>query len=259
MSSSPPYLKFEVTSKTLIIETNEDGFRRKNIDAICTTRRSSKKTCASDDHIGEKGIGFKSVFAVAKEARIQSGLWSFCFKHKKGENGLGMVTPLESAAEKLPNGVTTRITLRYTKEVRQDYQRFLKAIKELPDTIPLFLRKLRKIEITVFDQDDQHYRSLQKKYSRKPSKCTIERTTKIGGCRSSKTLEFLLFNGEPRNLPEEELRLGSTKSTVQLAFPIDSETQPILSDHGQQVCAFLPLQRLPQLQVITVDLFIRRD
>lgn len=69
-----PFLRFEVGPNTLIVEINEDGFKRKNIEAICATGRSSKKATEDDDHIGEKGFGFKLVFSIADEVKIQSGL-----------------------------------------------------------------------------------------------------------------------------------------------------------------------------------------
>ena len=54
-----PYLRFRITPHEFIVETNEDGFTRANVEAICATGKSSKKTSALDNHIGEKGFGFK--------------------------------------------------------------------------------------------------------------------------------------------------------------------------------------------------------
>ncbi|KAF1351570.1 hypothetical protein EJ07DRAFT_159316 [Lizonia empirigonia] len=76
------FLRFTITPKTLDIETNEDGFTRANVEAICATGKSSKKASATEDFTGEKGFGFKSVFSIAEEVRIQSGVWSFRFEHR---------------------------------------------------------------------------------------------------------------------------------------------------------------------------------
>nr|POE68285.1 hypothetical protein CFP56_26177 [Quercus suber] len=66
-----PSLEFVITSEditatgapaTLLIFNNEKGFSSKNIDSICSVGRSTKKGNRKHGYIGEKGIGFKSVF-----------------------------------------------------------------------------------------------------------------------------------------------------------------------------------------------------
>ena len=55
-------------------------------------------------------------------------------------------------------------------------------------------------------------------------------------------------------MPWHERRQGRTEAKVELAFPFDSITQqPKLSEQGQHVFAFLPVQRLAQLQVRHLD------
>jgi hypothetical protein len=70
----PPYLRFKVTRDTLVVETNQDGFKRANIEAICATGKSSKKMTDTNDQNGEKGFDFKLVFSVAEEVQVQSSL-----------------------------------------------------------------------------------------------------------------------------------------------------------------------------------------
>ncbi|PVI03660.1 hypothetical protein DM02DRAFT_652431 [Periconia macrospinosa] len=77
-----PCLRFRITPKKFIFETNEDGFTRANVAAICGTSKSSKKASAIAQNIGEKGFGFKYVCRIAQEVRVQSGVWSFAFKYK---------------------------------------------------------------------------------------------------------------------------------------------------------------------------------
>jgi hypothetical protein len=45
--------------------------------------------------------------------------------------------------------VTTRITLRYSEEAKQEYARLLEALLDLPDTTILFLQRLRSIYVEV--------------------------------------------------------------------------------------------------------------
>ena len=58
-----PYLKVIVSPNTIVIESNEDGFEEANVRAICSVGESTKKS--TQGYIGEKGIGFKSVFKIA--------------------------------------------------------------------------------------------------------------------------------------------------------------------------------------------------
>jgi hypothetical protein len=254
-SSAAPFLRFEVSPDTLVVETNEDGFKRANIEAICATGRSSKKAVVNDDHIGEKGFGFKSVFAIADNVRIQSGLWSFYFAHRRTEDGLGMVTPLDISPELLPEGVTTRITLRYSDEARQEFARLVEALKELPDTTILFLQKLQTIHINLPELVGQsEKRIIKRQYSTSPLQCNITRLQEFGKLKTSEICTYLLFRSIKRNMPPHDLREGRSEAKVELAFPIDPNTrQPKLSERGQHVFAYLPVQRLYQLPVGIYD------
>lgn len=235
----------------LIVETNEDGFKRSNIEAICATGRSSKKSTAADKQIGEKGFGFKAVFSIADEVHIQSGLWSFCFKHRRGEDGLGMVTPLDESPDDLPAGVTTRITLRYSEEARAEYSRLLEAIQDLPNTTILFLQRLQTFQVNVTDRDGRRVKTIfTKKYGPGRRSCVLGCSKIEGNTTNREVCKYRLFRTIKHGMPFHERRQGRSQAEVELAFPIDPDTcQPKLSETGQYVSAFLPLQRLAQIQV----------
>jgi hypothetical protein len=183
-----PYLRFRVTDDAFILETNEDGFKRANIEAICATGKSSENMTGTDDQMGEKGFGFKSVFAIANEVQVQSGLWSFRFRHRKGEDGLGMVTPLDATPETLPADVTTRITLRYSDEAKQEYSRLLEAIHNLPDTTILFLQRLRSIHIEVTKSASQTEKiSFSKRYCKTRTYCYTTCSKEINYTKSEES------------------------------------------------------------------------
>lgn len=91
-SSADPYVSFRVYNHRIVVECNEDGFTHENLVAICNVGKSSKS--GAQGYIGEKGIGFKSVFMVAWKVLIQSGDFSFYFQHKKGDSGMGMISPV---------------------------------------------------------------------------------------------------------------------------------------------------------------------
>ena len=86
-----PFVSFRLYHDRLVVDCNEQGFSEDNLRAICDIGRSSK--ASSQGYIGEKGIGFKSVFMAAYKVHIQSGNLFFSFEHRKGDSGIGMVRP----------------------------------------------------------------------------------------------------------------------------------------------------------------------
>jgi hypothetical protein len=59
-------LCFVYKSGSLRLESNEDGFTAKNVEAICDVHKSTKAgESRSAGYIGEKGIGFKYLFKIA--------------------------------------------------------------------------------------------------------------------------------------------------------------------------------------------------
>ncbi|KAL3512559.1 hypothetical protein ACH5RR_025276 [Cinchona calisaya] len=86
-----PALEFVITSKditasgasaTLLIFNNEKGFSPKNIDSICSVGRSTKKGNRKRGYIGEKGIGFKSVFLITAQPYIFSNGYQIRFSEE---------------------------------------------------------------------------------------------------------------------------------------------------------------------------------
>ncbi|KAK2406054.1 ATP/DNA binding protein [Trifolium repens] len=98
-----PTLEFVVTSDditatgapaTLLIFNNEKGFSPKNIESICSVGRSTKKGNRSSGYIGEKGIGFKSVFLVTAQPYIFSNGYQIRFDEKPCPHcSLGYIVP----------------------------------------------------------------------------------------------------------------------------------------------------------------------
>jgi hypothetical protein len=163
------------------------------------TGKSSKKITDTDNQIGEKGFGFKSVFSVADDVQVQSGLWSFRFKHQKGEDGLGIVTPLDTVPEALLAGVTMRITLRYADEAKQEFSRLLEAIQDLPDITILFLQRLRSIHIEVSKSVFQVEKiSYTKQYRTTRTRCIITRSREVGFTKNEEKCAYLLLGRQGR-------------------------------------------------------------
>lgn len=79
---------------TLLVINNEAGFKQENVEALCSVGKSTKAKNKLEGYIGEKGIGFKSVFAVSQRPHIFSNGYQFCF-NKQPEKGskLGYIVP----------------------------------------------------------------------------------------------------------------------------------------------------------------------
>lgn len=81
---SKPTLRLEISKDYSQIATryNEKGFTKENVRAITAIGESTKKKLLMGERdaqnlIGEKGVGFKSVFAVAEKVAIYSGGFKF--------------------------------------------------------------------------------------------------------------------------------------------------------------------------------------
>lgn len=113
-----PSLEFLVTSNditgsgassTLLIFNNETGFSKSNIESICRVGKSTKKGNRDKGYIGEKGIGFKSVFLISSQPHIFSNGYQIKFNEKPcGECNIGYI---------VPNWVESRPSLSDIKQI----------------------------------------------------------------------------------------------------------------------------------------------
>jgi len=65
-----PEIRFRLTEEAILVQNNELGFSEENVRSLCAVAKSSKPKRLG--YIGEKGIGFKSVFRVTDEPYISS-------------------------------------------------------------------------------------------------------------------------------------------------------------------------------------------
>ncbi|KAF4452438.1 hypothetical protein F53441_4718 [Fusarium austroafricanum] len=240
-----PYVFFEVRPNRVSIECNENGFTHENLKAICAIGKSSKVGAAG--YIGEKGIGFKSVFMAAWKVHIQSNDFSFSFTHRKGDSGLGMVTPVWEPADEPLGNSSTRITLLlHTSDDPEDDARQRETIRlqfeDLQHTILLFLRKLRKVQVSFFDKDDTQTSSTT--YSLHGSNpVTVRKETSEGAeerqYHVTKHVAENIPKSENRTYSEQQDRADSSTEVV-LAFPLAESSTPIVEN--QDVFAFLPMR-----------------
>ena len=149
-----PEFSLSQNGTTVITEYNEVGFTRANIRSITAIGESTKEKLLSSDHvsqIGEKGIGFKTVFAVASEVRIHSGEYYFALTNQE---------PTIPSTKYLPKTDLNPVVGTRMEFVLYD-QSILTSFNEKSIlALCLCLRKLKKINILgriviISDSDDK--------------------------------------------------------------------------------------------------------
>ena len=245
-----PFLAFRVYQDKIIVESNEDGFSERNIRAICSVGNSTKKQSAG--YIGEKGIGFKSVFKVARKVHIQSGPFSFAFTHTRDDDdddGLGMITPYHEDAEELAPGIRTRMTLTLLDPSK--FEERASEFRAVPDTFLMFLNQLQQLSITLYGLDEcpvlTHY-SKRETEDNGLYTTFLTKTTQIKGKEESiSEQKYYTMKSDLSDLPFDEARQDKQgnnidRATVILAFPVDEHDRPVLKP--QYTYAFLPLRQV---------------
>ena len=160
-----PKLTLELRPERLVVVNNEKGFTEKNVHALCSVGESSK--VKRSGYIGEKGIGFKSVFTISNAPEIHSNGYHFRFDRADEANLLGYVVPhwCEPVGDAREN-VTTIIL------PAKDGVRFsLETLDDLDATLLLFLSKLRQLAIVVADVQITYWRTDRKGVSYLTTKC----------------------------------------------------------------------------------------
>ncbi|KAG6508895.1 uncharacterized protein LOC121980120 [Zingiber officinale] len=166
-----PSLEFLITSKditmtgaktTLLLFNNEIGFSPSNIDSICRIGKSTKKGKRHLGYIGEKGIGFKSVFLISSKPYIFSNGYQICFNEEPSPDcNLGYIVPewvdenpslsdlqnLYGPSERLPTTIII-LPLKIEKESAVKQQ-----LSNLQPEVLLFLSKIRELSVRR-DNDD---------------------------------------------------------------------------------------------------------
>ncbi|KAF1822941.1 uncharacterized protein K489DRAFT_319943 [Dissoconium aciculare CBS 342.82] len=249
-----PFVSFHCRDDRVVIECNEDGFTKKDINAISSVGESSKS--GLHGYIGAKGIGFKSVFIAAWKVHIQSGHYSFFFEHMPESKALGMITPIWAEPEENLADSVTRITLYLHKDgdagkLKRLRNTIDKQLSSLQQTCLLFLQKLKRIEITFYDQDGvvTNYNVLR------VSDVTdhgISLETAHGpslGPKVSQTQRYHVTKYLARDVARSEnrettLEQASAETEVILAFPLSAKNEPLVDDNGSRkdLFAFLPIR-----------------
>ncbi|KAI1118839.1 hypothetical protein F5Y14DRAFT_397902 [Nemania sp. NC0429] len=248
-----PYLSFRVHPDYIVVECNEDGFTDTNLAAICSIGKSSKK--GAQGYIGEKGIGFKSVFMAASKVHIQSGVFSFSFRHNKGDSGMGMISPLWEETDEVLPSLLTRFTLFLHNdgdaEMRARTRQSIETqFEELQENLLLFMKNLKKIHVVFYDEMSRETSSTVILIERPRATEAVLRKTKSNNGKTEESVKYFhVTTHESTNLAKNENRTYSdaeeanrayAKSQIILAFPLTESQTPIVEP--QDLFVFLPVR-----------------
>lgn len=230
-----PHLTFQVAAQRLVVVNNEVGFNEDNIKAICSVGKSSKSKDKTG-YIGEKGIGFKSVFTVSNAPEIHSNGFHFRFDRTNEHNLLGYVVPhwCEPPAEVQLDCTTIILPAAPTYTFDAD------TLVDLDARLLLFLNKLRELtleqegrHLTYHRQDEEGVSRLTAKHESPEGEPVSEEMRYV---RASLTLTM-------KNQFADEKRPEIKQSTVVLAFPIDA-TGAAKPEPASYIFAFLPIRQM---------------
>ncbi|XP_029933405.1 protein NO VEIN isoform X2 [Myripristis murdjan] len=232
-ANTPPALAFVVERDCITVLNNETGFQEKNIRAICDVGCSTKGK-HKYGYIGQKGIGFKSVFKVTDCPEIHSNGFHLRFDKTCGpmgyilphwmEDGRPLDTQLMGMNQ---NSWTTKICLPLRSESHQTRNLF----HDVHPSLLLFLHRLRSI--TIYNQSEKRLVTMTR---RDLSHNVLEVEHTEG------TERWLVVKGtlQPKKIKED---VESTE--LALAFQLDNDNtgSDIRCQPQQQpVFAFLPLR-----------------
>jgi hypothetical protein len=242
-AATVPMIWFELKQSRdawkLGIDCNEVGFEKENVEALCRIGDSTKKARdRTKGYIGEKGIGFKSVFKVADVVHISSK--NYCFRlDRKGV--LGMITPvIETFPEILKDNTVPRTRILLDLRGKSEFQNISDELRKLEPQILIFLRKMCQMCICTPDRESVF--SVEKvsedgDFDGRET-VTLEDFSLLG--LGDTTTKYLIMRRIETSLPPEERRANVEETEIVLAFPVDKSMRPLLQQ-SQQTYAYLPI------------------
>lgn len=243
-----PCVSFRVFPHRITMECNEDGFTNENLEAICSVGKSSKT--GSQGYIGEKGIGFKSVFMAAWKAHIQSGAFSFSFRHRNGESGMGMISPIWEENQEERDSSLTRLTLHLhdtgdSDALEKTHQIIREQFQELQETILLFMKNLRIIRVAFHGVDGAETSSAEYSIQRSEVNHAVLTRAVIGnGNKKQHVKHYHVTVHQATDIPRHENRTYSGQadhtSQIVVAFPLSETSVPIIEP--QDIFVYLPVR-----------------
>ncbi|XP_023805116.1 uncharacterized protein LOC101171115 isoform X2 [Oryzias latipes] len=241
-----PSLAFVVEQDCITILNNETGFQEKNIRAICDVGRSTKGKHRYG-YIGQKGIGFKSVFKVTDCPEIHSNGFHLRFDRSCGP--MGYILPHWTEEERpldpqlkliSQHSWTTKIRLPLRSGSRLTQNLF----HDVHPSLLLFLHRLRSI--TIYNHSEKRLVTMTRKDLRK-NVVEVEHSEGIDRWLVVKTTLY-------PQMGEQDVE----STELALAFQLCSGTAEdlICQPQKQPVFAYLPLRSFGFRFIIQGDFHI---
>lgn len=222
-----PSIDFLITSDKILIQNNEIGFTKEDIQSLSDIGKSHKEKSEERHDIGEKGIGFKSVFGITDTPMIFSN--GFHFRFNANEK-LGYISPewIENIPSEVIPGITNLIF-----PLNSSGKKVLHSLKEIDPEIILFLKKLRKLKFSNEISGDSF--NIDKTNKEKKILLNIKRYKKE---------EFLQYYHiiKQFNRPLELIEKYRDKiqtTEIEFAFPLENEE--LIHNYDGRVFSFLPI------------------
>lgn len=221
-----PGMAITLEATRCVFSCNEKGFTPENVFAVCYAAASTKlRDPGKRSFIGEKGIGFKSLFAVAEAVEIHSGDYHFELRDNEyivphllvgdPQPGSRIVVRFKSTMEGIANLLSKRLAI-----LAQDADHFV-----------LFLQRLEKL--TVTDRIAGTETSVE--ILRDGDRCVVQMGNAVRTYRMvSETIQF------PEDIVRDRFRhlTGPLERDVRFAVPYPKEVE-LNSEPGLLFC-FLP-------------------
>jgi hypothetical protein len=242
-----PTLRIEVAEDGIAFHNNEAGFRSEHIVALCSIGESTKQ--AQTGYIGQKGIGFKSVFKITQRPRVHSRTFHFEFRAPGApgadaqEIGYIIPSPLPVPAG-FDTARGTRIVLPFTAEGASsggssgsDARGLAAKVCDIEGSLLLFLNKLRRLEVADSSRAFLDERVMCRVDEGRGVICIEERAGANLRAERWHVTERVLRAHIPRDDGG-----GCAESTrLAIAIPLLPEAE-LRRPPPRDVCAFLPLR-----------------
>eukprot|EP01117_Protostelium_nocturnum_P014424 TRINITY_DN5485_c0_g1_i2.p1 TRINITY_DN5485_c0_g1~~TRINITY_DN5485_c0_g1_i2.p1 ORF type:complete len:1160 (+),score=445.11 TRINITY_DN5485_c0_g1_i2:744-4223(+) len=260
-----PILEFRITPTHLYIHNNERGFIPRDVRSLCSLGDSTKE---GGVHIGQKGLGFKSVFSCTDFPSILSNAWSFEFRVLPHSDEMSYITPHWKQVERNANQRDgTLITLPLKKNlIDSDFSSQLGS--HLDFSVLIALRNLKQIKIIQEKGEERKEISMKKTIKEEnkstnlslPSDSSLElqefkyRRILFESSEKEEKEEFVVYEATIR-VPEdirmrEPSRNNSEFTRILLSFESNRSED---SQRTFPIFSFLPVQDIGLKFIINCD------
>lgn len=251
-SENEPRIRFIIEKSGITILYNEDGFSVEDLIAITDTGSSTKIKANRFDHgfIGEKGIGFKSVFALASSVEIDSPPWHFVLN----KDECIVPYPLNgSSLTQEGKGTRLKITFTESESISIIADELLRIVGGEVESF-LFLQQLTEIVVEDHREDPAIIYSQNVRSGDRGSN-QIE----ILSSQNKRARKYYLYSKDvefPRELVRKrwdnvDIKGKSLKRKVIAAFPLPIGQEKL--PEGRLFCY------LPTLVTLPIPLFLQVD